>query len=181
MAVAVWTGVLVGYHWRPFDFTVEHQRVAAGLHQLLSVPLSSYYTGTEFHAFTEMSFKSLIALPLGVLLRLAWPDDRRWPSSRLRLLMLAGLGFCVLLAIEVGQVFLPTRVPDVTDAMIGELGVVAGLWLTGLFAAPPKADRAAAARLPPGMSPRPSQTNRRDLPLSVRRPNHHRGHQGKTR
>jgi glycopeptide antibiotics resistance protein len=140
MALAAWIVVLVGYHWRPFNFTVSHRRVVAGVHELLSVPFSWYYAGTEFHAFTEMSRKSLLALPLGVLLRLSWPDDRaRWLGSRLRLVVLAGLAFCLLFAIEAGQVFLPGRVPDVTDAIVGELGVVAGLWLIGLFLASPQA------------------------------------------
>jgi len=189
MALAVWTGVLVSYHWRPFDFTVEPARVTAGLHELLSVPLSWYYAGTEFHAFTEMSLKSLLALPLGVLLRLAWPADRRSPTSRLRLIMLAGLGFGVLFAIEVGQVFLPTRVPDVTDAMIGELGVVAGLWLAGLFAVPlrdraPLSDRAplpdsvVAARPPVGVTAPAAGRVRRFTFVSVEKPNPRKGHQG---
>jgi VanZ family protein len=170
--------VLVSYHWRPFDFTVEHRRVVVGLHELLSVPFSSYYAGTEFHAFTEMSRKSLLALPLGVLLRLVWPDDRRWPTSRLRLVVLAGLGFCLLFAIEIGQVFLPDRVPDVTDAIMGELGVVAGLWLTGLFAAPPKEDRAVAARPPIGVTAPVADRPRRFTFVSVEGPNHRKGHQG---
>jgi glycopeptide antibiotics resistance protein len=148
IAVVVWIAVLVSYHWRPFDFTVDHRRVIVGLHELLSVPFSWYYAATEFHAFTEMSRKILLALPLGVLLGLSWPVDRaRSPISRLRLPILAGLAFCLLFAIEVGQVFLPGRVPDVTDAIVGELGVVAGLWLSRLFVDAPK-ERARAAHAP---------------------------------
>jgi glycopeptide antibiotics resistance protein len=144
-ALIAWIGVLVSYHWRPFDFTIEHRRVVAGLHELLAVPFSWYYAGTEFHAFTEMSRKSMLALPLGALLRLSWPCERtRWASLRLRLMVLAVLGFSFLFAIEVGQVFLPERVPDVADAIVGELGLVAGLWLIGLFVAPPQAHAAAA-------------------------------------
>jgi VanZ family protein len=43
-----------------------------------------------------------------------------------------------LLGIEVGQVFLPTRFADVTDAIIGEIGFVAGMWLAGMLASPQK-------------------------------------------
>ena len=140
IAVAVWTGVLVSYHWQPFDFTVEPRRVVAGVHELLSLPFSSYYAATTFHAFLELIRKSLLALPLGMLLRLSWPvgDHSKSPISQARLVLLAGLGFCLLLAVEVGQIFLPARVPDMTDAILGELGVVAGLWLIGPFVSPPQ-------------------------------------------
>jgi glycopeptide antibiotics resistance protein len=136
----VWTGVLVSYHWQPFDFTLEPHRVVAGVHELLSLPFSSYYAATTWHAVMELLRKSLLALPLGMLLRLSWPDGdrRRSPISQARLVLLAGLGFCLLLAVEVGQIFLPARVPDMTDTILGELGVVAGLWLIGPFVRPPQ-------------------------------------------
>jgi VanZ family protein len=173
------------YHLRPFDFTVEHHRVVAGLSQFLAVPFSSYYSGSEFHAFTEASRKSLLALPLGLLLRLSWPEPGRWPASRLRLIVLAGLGFCVLFAIEVGQVFLPTRVPDVTDAIVGELGVVAGLWLAGLFAAslpdrPSPPDRVVTALPPPQAVAAPvAGRPRRFTFVSMEEANQRKGPQGR--
>jgi glycopeptide antibiotics resistance protein len=176
IALAVWIGVLLSYHWQPFDFTVEPRRVVAGVHELLSLPFSSYYAATTWHAVMELSRKSLLALPLGMLLRLSWPhsDHRRSPISQARLVLLAGLGFCLLLAVEVGQIFLPSRVPDMTDAILGELGVVAGLWLIGPFVSPPQ-DRARAHNShvyvsAPGAGPRKRLSLVRSEPGSPKAP-----------
>jgi hypothetical protein len=127
---------MLSHHGRSVRLLAEPQQVTTGMHQLMSVPFLSYYLGSEFHAFTEMVRKSLLALPLGVLLRLAWPSGDRSPASKIRLLGVALVGFCLLLGIEVGQVFLPTRVADVTDALIGEIGFVAGMWVAGMLANP---------------------------------------------
>ena len=129
---AAWVVALMSYHWYPFDFTMAPDRVTLGMHELLSVPFSSYYFGCEFHAFTEMSRKALLALPLGVLLGLSSPSVGKH-RERTRSLFLAATGFCVLVGIEAGQVFLPPRMPDLTDALIGEIGLLAGLWLSSRF------------------------------------------------
>jgi glycopeptide antibiotics resistance protein len=138
LGAVAWMGAMLSYHWRPFDFSLSAEQVTIGMHHLMAVPFLSYYLGSEFHAFTEMVRKSLLALPLGALLRLAWPSGDRSTASWVRLLVVALVGFCLLLGIEVGQVFLPTRFADVTDAIIGEIGFVAGMWLAGMLASPQK-------------------------------------------
>jgi glycopeptide antibiotics resistance protein len=135
VGAVAWMGAMLSYHWRPFDFTLSPEQVATGMHQLMSVPFLSYYLGPEFHAFTEMMRKSLLALPLGALLRIAWSPGDRSPASKVHLMLVAVLGFGLLLGIEVGQVFLPTRVADVTDAIVGEMGFITGMWIAGLLLA----------------------------------------------
>jgi glycopeptide antibiotics resistance protein len=130
LGVVLWILVLMSYHWRPFDFTMAPDRVVEGMRQFLSVPFSSYYLGTEFHALTEMLRKFLLALPLGVFLRLSIKRDASVDRRRLRMFATALIGFFVLVVIEFGQVFLPARVPDLTDAFIGEIGIVLGAALT---------------------------------------------------
>jgi glycopeptide antibiotics resistance protein len=151
VGLVAWTVMLLTYHWSPFNFSFKPDRVTTGVRELLTVPLFSYYQGSEFHAFTEMTRKSLLALPLGVLLHFSWPDRGRTSRAKLRLVILAAIGFCLLLAIEIGQVFLPTRIPDITDVIFGDLGVVAGVWITGLLVAPSR-DRALTERITPGAS-----------------------------
>jgi VanZ family protein len=132
IGVAGWMVALMAYHWNPFDFTTTPVRVTEGVHQILSVPFYSYYLGTEYHALTEMLRKFLLAAPLGLFLGLSWPPPNR---SRFRVggrfVVAALLAFCLLVGIEVGQIFLPTRTPDITDALVGEAGVVLAMWLTG--------------------------------------------------
>jgi glycopeptide antibiotics resistance protein len=134
VGMAVWFAALLSYHWHPFNFTLDADRVVEGVKELRSPPFSSYYVGSEFHAFTEMARKSLLAFPLGVLFRIAWRDRDRAASRHLRTAVAVLGGFVLLLGIEIGQIFLPTRVPDVTDAMVGEFGALAGFWITGLLA-----------------------------------------------
>ncbi len=122
---------LASYHWSPYDFSFAPEQVAEGVRRLMTIPFLGYYSGPEFGAFTEMARKSLLAVPLGVVLSMAWPlapGERTLTSTRR--LVLLGCAFVALCGIEVGQVFLPTRYPDTTDAFIGEIGVAAGLWLT---------------------------------------------------
>jgi VanZ family protein len=123
---------LMSYHWNPFNFTADPNRVTLGLRQILTVPFYSYYLGSEFHALTEMLRKFLLAAPLGALLRLSWsqPNGSGF-ASRVKFSATAALGFAVLVMIEIGQIFLPTRTPDITDALIGEAGLVVAMWLTG--------------------------------------------------
>lgn len=127
LAALVWIAALCLYHWNPFDFTFDAERIAVGLRRLTAVPFYSYYVGTPFQAFTEMIRKGMLAVPLGVFLQLSW--SRRLPAS-LRWLLSVGAGFAALGAIELGQVLLPTRMPDITDTLIG--GTAAGIaaWVT---------------------------------------------------
>ena len=135
IGVVAWVGLLAAYHWNPFDFTLTASRMAEGMHEFLAVPFSSYYEGSEFHAFTEAMRKALLALPLGVLLRLSWPAGLSRRGRRFGTVASAAFGLVVLLAIEAGQVFLPARIPDITDALIGEGGLLFGLWLTARLTA----------------------------------------------
>jgi hypothetical protein len=153
VGVMVWAAVLLGYHWRPFDFTLTREMLDRGRESLLAVPFRGYYFGTEFHAFTEATRKLLLAMPLGVLLRLSWPPRRSRMTARLQTGVLLALAFGFLTAIEVGQMFLPERFADLTDAMIGEAGVLVGLWLVRLLAAP-GIESGAGARDLPGTRPR---------------------------
>jgi len=130
IGVVAWTAALLSYHWFPFNFTLTREMFEHGRATLLAVPFRSYYLGSEFHAFTEAARKFLLALPLGVLMRLAWPSGQ---FARLQTAVLSTMSFGLLTSIEVGQVFLPERVADLTDAMIGEAGVLVGLWLVRLL------------------------------------------------
>lgn len=141
----VWFGVVVAYHWYPFNFVFTHAMFSERFPILVAVPFRSYYFGSEFHAFTELSRKFMLALPLGALLRLAWPPrDGRW-HAQIQTAILLGFTTAFFVGIEVGQIFLAERVPDLTDASIAEVGVIAGLWLVRLLARAEPAQRLMSA------------------------------------
>lgn len=129
IGAVVWIGVLASYHWHPFDFDTSRAQVMSGMHQFLSVPFSWYYEGSEFHALSEAFKKALLALPLGALLRLSLGVRLGDRGNGVKAFIAGAFGFGVLITIELGQVFLPTRVADITDAIIGEIGLLVGLWL----------------------------------------------------
>lgn len=135
---AVWLVVVLAHSWYPFDFVLDPALVRDRMPMFLGVPFRNYYFGSEFHAFTELTRKFLLALPLGAVFRIAWPasPDRRiaWLQTGIVSIVLLGL----FTAIEVGQLFLPDRVADFTDVLISQAGAALGIYLVGLLmSAPP--------------------------------------------
>jgi glycopeptide antibiotics resistance protein len=133
-ALLLWVGVLVARHWAPFEFTSDPQFVRSRILRTLSqVPFESYYWSTPLFALAEALTKILLAVPVGVLLDTAWPA----PSGRLlrlsRSVALVLAGSLLFAGIEFGQILLPARVPDVTDVLLGGVGVILGLAASFLF------------------------------------------------
>jgi VanZ family protein len=130
-AAMAWSGFLCWVYWWPFDFSFQADQVRRGVHSFASLPFAHYYEGTEFHAASELVKKIILGAPLG------WTLSRaagRHPAvdQRLRIAGLLVIAATVLGCIEFGQVFLPDRVADVTDVLLGVLGAAGGL-LTTLF------------------------------------------------
>jgi VanZ family protein len=134
VASILWVLVLASYHWSPYNFTTASDQITIGMHQLMSIPFSSYYAGSELHALTEMLRKFLLALPSGVFLQLSGRMNGDRGQRRRRGWLAAAIGAAVLTAIEFGQVFLPSRVADMTDVIVAEAGLLVGVWLSALFA-----------------------------------------------
>lgn len=134
LGVVVWIAVMLSYHWYPFDFQFRSALLDERLPLMFRVPFSSYYYGSEFHAFTEVTRKFLLAVPFGVLLRLAWPAFERATMARLQTTIVVVHAFVFFAAVEVGQIFLLDRTADITDALIASSGCIAGLSLVALMA-----------------------------------------------
>ncbi len=126
-ALAAWCVVLIGRHWSPFDFVADGAFAQSRLPIMMRVPFHSYYWAFALDAFAEATTKVLLAVPVGALLQLTW-----WPKRQaLRhaqavvIVLIASAMFVVL---ELGQLMLPSRVPDQTDIYIGIAGACVGLW-----------------------------------------------------
>ena len=129
----LWLLVLAALFWYPFDFNLDRSLARERLELLRRPPFQVYWTGSEFHALTEVLHKVIFFAPLGAALAIAVAPIR---SRRARWLATAGATFVVAaaaVAIELGQVFLPEKSPDSTDAMLmiagGTLGFFAVLAL----------------------------------------------------
>jgi glycopeptide antibiotics resistance protein len=118
------TGLLLVF-WFPFDFHTDGIFIKDRLALMSRVPFETYYFGTEFRAATEVLRKTLFFAPLGGLL--AWGVARlpwRWRASAF-VLSMVGLAATPVL-IELGQVMLPGKVADLTDALLAWSGGLAG-------------------------------------------------------
>ena len=123
--LVAWCAVLAAYHWRPFDFRLDGAMVRARLAALAWTPFAGYRTGNDLGALTQLVVKASLGVPLGALCGLAagWAGRcRKWATGVL-------LSAVALTTVEAGQLFLPSRVADPTDVLVGWAGAVAGLAL----------------------------------------------------
>lgn len=122
-----WCGVIVLRHWDPFEFRLDAAFVEARLRHLAQIPFRGYYWATPLHALAEALTKVLLGIPVGALLEVAVPAVAGRVAAMARLAALAALGGGIFLAIELGQVLLPARYPDLTDVILGTGGAVTGI------------------------------------------------------
>lgn len=125
-ALSIWCLVLIVRHWTPFDFVATGDFVRSRAPIMFRVPFHSYYWGMPLTSLAEAITKLLLAVPVGVFLQLTWmPETARarfWQAVAI-LLMSAG----IFLALEAGQLLLPSRVPDQTDVYLGVFGSGVGM------------------------------------------------------
>jgi glycopeptide antibiotics resistance protein len=129
-AAGAWTCVLIAYDWYPFSFEFTPEAVRRRLTGLSPFPFASSWYGSyrtnPWHAVHETLLTFLLAVPLGSLLRLSWPAAVDSKGQRRQGIAIVAGATAVLAAIEVGQMFLPVRLPDVTDALVASMGALAG-------------------------------------------------------
>jgi VanZ family protein len=116
-ALALWACTVLYLNWRPFDFDWGLR----GLARMSWIPMANYYWGSKFQLFDLFVTKLLAFAPLGMLLA-ARLRDLYAPGGSLAVVLLALLVTAVM---EAGQLYLPSRVPGVTDMLIE----CAGAWL----------------------------------------------------
>jgi VanZ family protein len=141
-AAAVWMLILVAHSWYPFDFALTAGVVTRRLTRISLAPFGFYYWYAAYivdplAAVHETVVTFVMAVPLGSLLRLSRPVAGEPHIRRLQNVATIGVAIAVLLVIELGQTFLPTRFPDVTDLLIGAIGAVAGSATASVFACRP--------------------------------------------
>ena len=98
---------------------------------MFRVPFAAMYYGTEFNAVGQILWKGgLFALIGGLLTKAVY--ELRLPQGLVRAALLLALLFAttVAIGIELGQVFIPERVPDVTDILISMAGAALGVFVS---------------------------------------------------
>lgn len=125
--LVLWTGVLCVYHWRPFDFSVDVDRMRAIVRGTSLIPFAAYRDGSELQVFKHVLVKIGLALPFGAIAAFVVRPGAasEWLVRGAWIAVACG----AFAGIEAGQLFLPARTPDPTDALVGAAAAIAGLWI----------------------------------------------------
>jgi VanZ family protein len=123
---ALWGGLLCAYHWRPYDFAVDPELIRHKLGGISLIPFASYARGSYLNAFNNFLSKLALSAPLGLSLALV---DRRMGRSPVVTVVGLVVAAGVFGTIELGQLFLATRVPDPSDVLVGVSAAYGGMRL----------------------------------------------------
>ena len=126
VGVLLWLGMLAVVFWYPFDFRLERGFLQQRLADFTWMPFKAYYQGSEFRAATEVLHKTLFTAPLGVMLVLWRRRLPAWvPGVLSQAIAIATMAGCAI-GIEAGQVLLPGKNADITDAALEFAGALIG-------------------------------------------------------
>lgn len=124
---AVWFAIVLVGSWEPFDFSGELARVDW-------LPFQPLEEGSPLFVLQNMLTKVILFSPFGVIAAVA----TRHQSARMRLGVAAAFGGLAALTAEMGQLFLPSHTPSVTDVILGATGAWFGAAATARAMGIPK-------------------------------------------
>ncbi len=128
-AAAVYSFVVVGVLWAPYNFTTSNTALIGDrLSNFVSVPFARALAGDYFSALNGFLQKLLLFGPLGAWVP-AFTSTLRPASRTAANLVLLGLIAGLALAVELGQILLPGRFASFDDVLICFAGALAGFWL----------------------------------------------------
>jgi peptidoglycan/LPS O-acetylase OafA/YrhL/glycopeptide antibiotics resistance protein len=134
--LAVWSLVLCGTAWYPFEFNFDRHFIKDRVQALAQAPMTTLYYSSEMWALTNSLRHILWFVPIGVLIdRLARGHARSREMSRalLAMMLLGAAGLAVVL--EMGQLAIPARTASFDGVWLRVLGALGGIavsrWLAG--------------------------------------------------
>ena len=159
-----WILVVLGVFWFPYDFDLSAATPGTAWAALTRLPFLMLYQNTEFRAVNELLRKIGFFLPVGVLWALRnrsmgkefFRTNRRFGEF----LVIASLP----LIVEGGQLFLPGKYADLTDALLEACGALLGIVLVRWVL--DGHHRPGATGLKPELDVRP--TNNREVATAAR-------------
>jgi VanZ family protein len=129
VAAAAWVLLIMASEWNPFRFHFTKEAIKDGFERLTLVPFGFYARDAPPIAFLNITRKTLLVAPLGLFIALA--VGRQWPSvpRSLRVAFTCLVVVALLTILETGQIFLPERIPDVTDVALPAAAATLAAWL----------------------------------------------------
>lgn len=130
MVLACWMVAVILINWFPFDFTFDKNMIKHKLNRLSLIPFSYYQLNDVYYAMTSALRKIALFMPGGFILSFVIKNGRVY-SKTVNIVII--FVFSVLIAgcaglIEIGQFFLPRKVPDLTDIILEMSGAGIGFW-----------------------------------------------------
>ena len=121
-ALAAWSGMLGVSAWTPPPYALPQTFSWIAL-----VPFHAYYARMDVNAVADLIRESAVMVPFGAF----WAF--RFPRQRLGVIAAGLVAGSVL---EIGQLFVTARTPDITDALTAAIGAKIGwmLWQRGVAA-----------------------------------------------
>ena len=141
IALFFWLLVLLVAFWSPFEFSLDRSFLIDRLKGFSFFPFINYQVGHEYNAITQVFRKTLFWVPLGVLFFL---NVNRIFQNTTNLLIDFMVIVCIGImasAIEGGQFFLPSKVPDITDWLFELIGGCSGYFLSRYLYKPKTTNR----------------------------------------
>ncbi len=117
-------GLYIAYNWSPYDFSVSLSVFHHRFRPLVAAPFRGYYENPDFKALGDVLVKTAMTVPIGVFLE-RWIRFGRTPYRRLLMAIVLAACGAFFAAVEIGQVFIPSRYPDDTDVLLA----IGGVWL----------------------------------------------------
>ncbi len=131
VAALLYAALLPAIFWAPYDLTGDAEFIRQRLEVFWSMPFARMQSGSDLQAIFAIIRKAVWFMPLGSLIALGvrrmpfGPEVQRWCH-----LLGVGVIAAVALGVELGQILLPGKFADATDALIYLAGGTAALWFT---------------------------------------------------
>ena len=125
-----WFLIVATIYWFPFDFVFDKNIIRQQLGNLNLIPFVSYQANGIYNAITQFVRKIIFFIPAGVIIfwtirKSNMPTELRQIMTIVYFLIIAG----VAAGIELGQFFLPGRIPDFTDWCLELIGAFIGFFI----------------------------------------------------
>jgi glycopeptide antibiotics resistance protein len=126
--------------WWPLRFSIDSGMVREKLIGLAELPLNRLMMHqSALQAFSKLVERFVLYVPFGILIGSAILKSRfgKQRNSMLATASILGVVLATAIFVEIGQIFVPGRVPDPTDILLATAGGGAGLFIYRLAASRP--------------------------------------------
>ena len=132
VATGGWVLVLLAALLYPFDFQLDREILWSRLHHIPLIPFaSSYpsYSSAPVSGLREILRRLLLGVPLGLLLHMARPATQEPTGYLPQAVITIAIATMVFLGVEIGQIFVMSGYPDITEVVLGAAGAALGVQL----------------------------------------------------